>query len=505
MASKKLSRRDFLRMGALTAAGAALAGCTTPTPEVIKEVVKETVIVEGTPQVVEKEVVVERTVVVEPTPPPPGEETVTIFVGFGTGTAAEQIAVHEAIAEEFNAQSERITLEFLTVPYEENQAKFSTMLAADLPPDICMPIGVAGVARNFEAWADLTPYIEADKYDLSVFSGLTVELHNYPEKGQLGLPVGIFPSVVFYNEDLFDAAGVDYPPHAFEAPYADGDDWNYMKMVEVAKQLTIDANGNNADSPAFDWESSVQWGWNGWDWMHPKEWAGKFGGRTTGVSEDYKTALYNSEGWVNCWEFAKDVIWTWHIRATGEQSGAFYDLAGDPMGSGMVGMWECHSWMAWAYGSWTEAFNWNVGATPVVEGFPIVAPMHADTFVMVKAAHHRDAAWEVMKWLFQPDPLNRLAKNYGSIPAHTELAAGWVDEMNVDYPDVDFGVFLESANYLDKPNHESWMPEWNRIHDSVDAAWGFVNSGENLNVQEVLDNVNAECQGYLDEWWEIWG
>jgi len=499
MTDKKLSRRDFLRIGALTAAGAALAGCgPAATPQVVKEaqVVKETV---------EVKVVEEVEKVVTATPPPPGEEKVVIFVGFGTGTSAEQIAVHEAIAQEYNAQGGRIKLEFLTVPYAENQAKFSTMLAADMPPDICMPIGVGGVARNFEAWEDLTPFIKRDNYDMSVFSGLTVQIHNYPEKGQLGLPIGIFPSVVFYNEDLFDAAGVDYPPHKYEAPYADGDPWTYDKMVEIAKKLTIDSAGNNADSPAFKWEDTVQWGWNGWDWMHPKEWAGKFGGRTTGVSEDYKKALYNSEGWVRCWTFAKDVIWTYHIRATGEQAGAFYDVAGDPMGSGMVGMWECHSWMAWAYPSWTESFNWNVAATPAVEGFPIVAPMHSDTFVMLKASEHKDAAWEVIKWLFQPEILQRLTDNYGCIPAHTGLAAGWVDNMKAKYPNVDFAVFLESANYLDQPNHESWMPEWNRIHDAVDAAWGLISSGENLNVQEVLDNLNAECQGYLDEWWEVWG
>ncbi len=498
MTSKKLSRRDFLRISALTAAGAALAGCAQPTPETVT--VKETVVVKE-----EVEVPVEQTVVVEPTPPPPGEETVTIFVGFGTGTSAEQIAVHEEIANEFNAQSDRIKVEFLTVPYAENQAKFSTMLAADMPPEICMPIGVAGVARNFEAWEDITPYIERDNYDMSVFSGLTVEIHHYPEKGQLGLPIGIFPTVIFYNEDLFDAAGVDYPPHEFEANYADGDPWTYDKMVEIAKQLTIDANGNNADSPAFDWEGSVQWGWDGWSWAAPKEWVGKWGGPITGLSDDFKTAMMNSEGWVNAFEFNKDTIWTWHIRATGEQAGAFYDVAGDPFGSGMVGMWECHSWMAWAYGSWTEAFNWDVAAVPYVEGFPIIAPMHADTFTMVKAAHHKDAAWEVMKWMFQPEILNRLAKNYGSIPAHVELAAGWVDEMKADYPDVDFEVFLEAAEYLDQPNHESWTPDWNRIWDAIDNAWSLIDSGENLNVQEVLDNLNAEVQGYLDEWWETWG
>jgi peptide/nickel transport system substrate-binding protein len=54
--ARKLNRREFLRLTALGAAGVAAAACATPTPEVIRETVKETVVVEGTPKVVEKEV-----------------------------------------------------------------------------------------------------------------------------------------------------------------------------------------------------------------------------------------------------------------------------------------------------------------------------------------------------------------------------------------------------------------------------------------------------------------
>jgi len=58
--AKELNRRRFLRLAALGAVGVAAAACAAPTPEVVervvKEVVKETVIVAGTPQVVEKEV-----------------------------------------------------------------------------------------------------------------------------------------------------------------------------------------------------------------------------------------------------------------------------------------------------------------------------------------------------------------------------------------------------------------------------------------------------------------
>jgi multiple sugar transport system substrate-binding protein len=503
MTSKKLSRREFLRASAVTAAGAALAACQ---PQVIERTVEVEKVVEKEVEVpvaqtveVVTEVEVEKTVVVEATAPPPEAQNVIIFVGFGTGTDAGQIEVHESIAEEYNAQSDFHTVEFVTVPWEERLSKFSTMLAADMPPDVCMPIGIAGIASFFDAWADISPYIERDNYDMSRFFGLTVDLHTYPGKGQLGLPAGIFPTVVFYNADLFDAAGVDYPPHKIGDPYADGDPWTYDKLAEVAKLLTIDSAGNDANSPAFNWEDTVQWGWNGWDWFGWGEPVGKFGGNPRGVSDDYKTALYNAEGWVRAWEFDKAARWDMHIRATGEQEGSYYEVAGDGMSSGMIAMWECHSWMQYAYGGWTEAFFWDVGAVPVVEGFDPVAPMHADTFTMVQAAHHKDAAWEVMKWMFQPDILMRLCKNWGGIPADIDLAATWVDDQTAQYPDVDFAVFLDAADYPDVPNHESWKPRYDEVNDAVASQLQLMVAGENLNVQELLDAANAEVQALLDE------
>ena len=76
MSESDLSRRDFMRIGALGAAGAVVAACQ---PEVIRETVKETVEVAvqqtvevevPVEQIVEVEVPVEQTVVVEATPTP---------------------------------------------------------------------------------------------------------------------------------------------------------------------------------------------------------------------------------------------------------------------------------------------------------------------------------------------------------------------------------------------------------------------------------------------------
>jgi multiple sugar transport system substrate-binding protein len=440
---------------------------------------------------------------VEPTEAPAAAEPVkiVIFVGFGTGTSPEQMEVHNQIAEEFNSTHDKIQIEFLTVPWEERITKFSTMLAGDMTPDIAMPIGVGGIAEFYDEWMDLTPFIERDNYDMSDFFGTTVEIHTYPNKGLLGLPLCVYPSVTYYNQDLFDAAGVEYPPHEWEAPYADGDPWDLDKLVEISKKLTLDSDGNNADSPAFNWENSTQWGWNGWDWSSFGSFVQKFGGRPTGVSEDGKTALLNSEPWVQTMSWIKDTVWTWHIRASSEQAGAFYDAAGDPMGSGMVGMWECHSWMSYAWPSWTESFNWDVAAVPAAGSNRPQAAVDADTFVMPKSGKHPDEAWEVVKWLFQPENMNRLVKNYGCIPARQSLAATWVDEMKADYPNVDFQVFLDSLDYIDLPNHESWVPDYTKKEDAVQTALDQVMTGENLDVQAVMDTLNTTVQGYLDEYW----
>lgn len=427
---------------------------------------------------------------------------VVIFVGFGTGTSPEQQEVHKKIQEEYNSTHTDIQIEFLTVPWAERITKFSTMLAGDMAPDIVMPIGVGGIAEFYDEWMDLTPYIVKDGYDMSRFVGKTVEIHNYPEKGTLGLPMCVYPSVVMYNKDLFDAAGVEYPPHEFGAPYADGDKWTYDKMVEIAKKLSLDANGNDANSPAFDPTNMVQWGWAGWDWFNNIEYAAKFGDEWGGlVSSDYRKSLLATKQYKDALTFTKQTMWDWHIRATGEQSGAFYDQAGDPMGSGMVGMWEIHSWMKYAWPSWSQSFSFDLAAVPEGPNGKIISMVDADTFVIPKSSKHPDEAWEVVKWFFENDQLKRLTDNYGCLPADAELAAGWVAEMTAQFPDVDHQVIVDALDYVETKNHEGWRPQYTKINDVVANASGKISSGENLDVDAVLEEADKEVQALLDEYW----
>ncbi len=500
------SRFKFLVIGSLLVLALfVLVSCAAPEPETITETIIETVVVEKEGETIIETVEVERVVEVTPVPEEPadmGPVTVVIFVGFGTGTSPEQQAVHAEIQELYNSTHDNIQIEFLTVPWEERITKYSTMLAADQPPDILLPIGVGGISEFYKGWMDLTPMIEADNYDMSRFAGKTVDIHNYPGQGVLGLPLCVYPTAIFYNVDNFDAAGVDYPPLVIGEAYADGDAWTYDKMREIAQKLSLDANGNDATSPAFDAENIVQFGWNGWDWGNSADFTIHFGDLPgTGVSADGTESLLLTDQYVAAYTFLKENVWDYHIRASGEQSGAFYQSAGDPMGSGMIGMWESHSWMSWAYDSWSENFAWNVAAVPAGPDGTTVNMVDADTAVIPAASKHPEAAWEVMKWLFEPEQYDRLIANYGCLPADSVSMARWADEQKAKWPGVDFEVFLDALDYVETVNHEAWKPNYARVNDVLDRAKGELLNGTNLDVEAVLQAANDEIQQLLDEYW----
>jgi multiple sugar transport system substrate-binding protein len=424
-----------------------------------------------------------------------GAVKVTVFVGFGTGTDPSQIELHTQLAQEFNSTHPDIQVEFMTVPYEEHVTKFSTMLAGGTPPDLVMPIGVMGVAEFYDEWLDIAPYIKRDSYDTSDYYGPSLLLQTYPDK-TVGLPIGIYPSVTFYNQDLFDKAGLEYPPHKFGDP-----NWTYDKVIEIGQKLTLDNNGNDATSASFDPANIVQYGWDGWDWSPFRVVPGKLGGNPLGMSADQKTAEMNSGAYVEGMQFIADTIWKYYIRPNGEvASAAFADV--DPLQSGTVAMWEVFSWMAYNYSTWTDAFNWDVAAVPAGPKGDIVAEANGDAFVIPKGSKNPDQAWEVAKWLMQPENLSRLAMSYGCIPARKSLAGGWLDGMKAEFPNINWQVFIDSIEYMDaSPNNESWVPSYQKVWDATENAMSLIVTGENKNVQEVMDNLDSEVQGYLDEYW----
>src|SRR5690606_2917826 len=109
---------------------------------------------------------------------------------------------------------------------------------------------------------DLAPYIRETSF--SLVSDPALRMFFQSEVGQYGLPIGVYPSAVYYVPSLFDQAGLNYPPDNYGEKYVMPDgtvvDWDWETLKDIARLLTMDVNGRNASDPGFDRNRIVQVG-----------------------------------------------------------------------------------------------------------------------------------------------------------------------------------------------------------------------------------------------------
>jgi multiple sugar transport system substrate-binding protein len=322
-----------------------------------------------------------------------------------------------------------------------------------------------------------------------------VTLHQDPDKS-VGLPLGLFPSFLFYNKDHFDAAGLDYPTH----DYADTS-WNLDMLREYAMELTLDVNGNNANSPDFDPDNIAQWGFDD-SWIDSRGFLAQFGAENVGrpTTADYKTAVANSEEWVYGMQWLSDGIWVDHFIPDYAGQEAYYAVGGDPFGGGLVSIFFSHTWF-FPEGLVDLPFEYDIAPSPYNQKGTRIARIHADTFTIPQEAENKEAAWEVLKWLTGPEHIIDVCLIYGCIPARQSVSVEFETALAERFPGLDYEVIFESINYLDNPNHESWVPEWGRVGDAMNNALDQIYSGVETDGQTVLDQANDEIQAILDEYW----
>jgi multiple sugar transport system substrate-binding protein len=197
---------------------------------------------------------------------PTGEKVqIRWFVGLGTGTNPEQVAAQDEVVADFNASQDRIELVIEIVPFDSARDTLSTQIASGAGPDIVGPVGWGGSNDFFGQWLDIAPYIEELAFDTSIFDPALVKFYQ-TEEGQVGLPFAVFPGAIYFRPDMFDEAGLAYPPQVYGEKYTmpDGSevDWNWETVTAVAKLLTVDVNGLNSTEEGFDRTQIVQVGYS---------------------------------------------------------------------------------------------------------------------------------------------------------------------------------------------------------------------------------------------------
>lgn len=386
MKKTNLSRRDFLRMSAITAISAVVASCAPKAVQPTQE---------GQ----------------APTQAPPPEEEVTItFMGWGGVEEDEGV---KAAINVFQQENPKIKVTWMYTPdlYDE---KMHSYIAAGTPPDTAfISEGLYATYVRDGLLMDITDQIAADpligKPDYFI---QPVESNRSVINGKwYGIGSCWTNFHIYYNADIFTDAGIE--PPSYDPDKA----WEWDHFLDISRQLTVDANGKHPDDDGFDLNNVQQWGaWWATDWYGPMinmcmvndghfydQEAGKF---TLDQPNDY-------EGIQNI----ADQMLVHHVMP---QVATFSGL-----GMSASQMLENRKLAMAIDGSWALSWMWKIKATL---GCAVVPKMKAlATFVRAhshsafKSTKQPNAAWQWVRFLATPFYESQFCKVGLWLPNQTAL------------------------------------------------------------------------------------
>ncbi len=181
-----------------------------------------------------------------------------------------------------------------------------------------------------------------------------------------GLPWCAATEVLFYNQDMFDAAGVAYPTN----------DWSYADFLAAAEKLTQYNTDNTTAVYGFDIPNTQTW------------WAG-IGSAGDQVYDAASGELVIGEGAVSFITDCADMV------TKGIMPEPSSDTS-DKFAAGKAAM----SWLgSWNIGTYSDklAFNWDIATIPTNK--IKYNTLHTGFYTINANSENKDAAWKVVEWL----------------------------------------------------------------------------------------------------------
>lgn len=445
MRTKRLNRRDFLRLSAVAVTGAIVAACAPATPQIVK-VEKEVP--------VEKEVVrtVEVEKIVEVTPKP--KERVRIRFMSRAHSKTALMRFPQIIDDYFETAHPEIQVDVEPAP-EGWQQKLLTAMIAGNADDV------------FQAWPDIfyewterdlildiQPYVDQNLSQEEINDYIEAQWKRLVIRGiRVGMPKYIDMRLESINLDLFDEFGVEYPPK-------DGD-WDYLDFEEMAAKLTRDRDG---DGKIDTWGAHLELG--GWFY-----WPRMFGG-----------GIVNPDDNTDCWldEPGSQECYKWIYKNQWEREPNIFAQPAQ-----VDNQWYYEAWVpelvviaekglypAMTVEKVQGKFRWDYREPPK-------GPVRrctlgdADAWSIWKGSKHPDAAWELIYFLSGPIFQQKgTLEAEGAVPIRKSLMPVMIKVFRENFPPLK-DVYLEvipkmiNAGYLE---NVYWFKNQTAAMEIIDPA-----------------------------------
>ena len=434
-------------------------------------------------------------------PGPNGGVVVRWFVGLGAGGQPQQLQAESEFVNAFNASQKDV---YIALEIQNNNVAanlLKTQIAAGNAPDIIGPVGVEGLNLFRDQLLDLQPLIDKTGYGVEGVDPALVEFFKLGENNAtVGVPFATYPSFLYFNKDLFDEAGLPYPPTKIGEKYQ-GKDWDMATLRELAMKLTVDANGADATDPAFDPANVVQWGFDMQYADNSPLAESSLFGASSFVAADGKTAqipeqIATGQKWFN------DGVWKDHFIPNANQINSDLLDKGNEFESGNLAMNQSHSWFTCcvypAPPAAPKVKDFGFAITPSYNG-KITSKLHADTFSLLKTTKVPDAAFQAMTALVDSAELLTI---YGAFPADPSKQDAFFKATEANFPGVtlDWSVPQAMLAYPDIPNHQSFVPNYAKAKAAWQAFQNKYRTTEGgVDIDAELETLKTTLQGIFDE------
>jgi len=191
--------------------------------------------------------------------------------------------IYETVVTDFERRHPNIAVELISIP-RDYYGKVLVMIAGRDAPDLMwMGQGFTEFATR-GVFLDISERLAAE-VDMKEFLPQALSWYRIAGK-QYGVPFGVDMEFIVYNKALFDRAAVPYP----------SDDWDVWELLEKAKKLTKDLDGDGRTD---------QYGFRGR--IDPSAFGAEI------LARDGSRALCNSPEMIECLKFNLDLVFKWKV------------------------------------------------------------------------------------------------------------------------------------------------------------------------------------------------
>ncbi len=357
-----------------------------------------------------------------------------------------ELEVWNQIVADFHQANPNITVKVEVSDWDSYWTKLKTLLSADTPPDVFAmdaPLYLDYQSRG--VLLNLQPYLDKNPDMLNGVYPQTLDAYKTSD-GMYGLPRDFQTIVLFYNKDMFDAAGVAYPTA----------DWTYDDLRNAAKQLTKDSNGDGkTDQFGFYsdlWDMELIWSEAIW----------AYGGDI--INADHTKTLIGEPKAREAWQLFHDMMFvdkSWPDSTTAGEYG------GDPFLAGVAAMTTIGHWAVPGYAE--VKFKWDVVPMPKGPAGQATS-VNSAGFVIGKASKNPDAAFEFLKYVLSEPAQKRLAELGFACPVLKSVAES--DAFLKQSTQIDQKAFLDSLAFAHMKPVFKGYDEWSSaIGDGMATIW----------------------------------